>query len=184
METNVNIKKIALIAGGFLILLVIFLLIFTRRTGEEQKPARQITSQIQREEKPVVPASKEDTDKSNVLVLTSSFAERFGSFSNQSDFQNIRDLFPFMTESMKNWAENYIEAQRAGMNVEIYYGITTKAISRKFLDFSENSAKVLVSTQRRESTGAMTNERIVYQDMELELVKAGEEWKVDGAKWK
>jgi hypothetical protein len=183
METNFNIKKVFLIAGGVLILLAVLLLIFTRRTAEEPKPAEQQTIQTQ-ENTPAVPASKEETNKSNVLVLASSFAERFGSFSSQSDFQNIRDLFPFMTASMKIWAENYIEIQKANVNPEIYYGVTTKAISRKFLYFDENSAEILISTQRRESTGAMANETITYKDMELKLVKESEEWKVDGVWWK
>lgn len=183
MGTRINIKKIALIAGGALVILVIFLFIFTRKTGEEPKQENQTVIQTQ-EEKPAVPASAEETNKSNVLVLASSFAERFGSYSNQSDFQNIRDLFPFMTESMRNWAEGYVETQRINISSRTYIGVSTKALSRKFLSFSENEADVLVSTQRRESTGAMANENITYRDMELKLVKDGEEWKVDGVWWK
>jgi hypothetical protein len=184
METNFKIKKIFLIAGGVLILLAVLLLIFTRTTSEVQKPAGQTTIQAQPEEMSAVQASKEETNKSNVLVLASSFAERFGSFSNQSDFQNIRDLFPFMTASMQNWAESYIETQRAGISSGTYAGVTTKSLSRKFLSLSENAAEILVSTQRRESTGVMANETVTYKDMELKLVKEGEDWKVDGVWWR
>jgi len=179
-----NTKKIFLIAGGVIILLAVLLLILTRTTSEEQKPAEQTATSTQQEEKNAVPASKEDINKSNVLVLASSFSERFGSFSNQSDFQNIRDLFPFMTASMKNWAENYIEVQKAGGSYDVYSGVTTKSISRKILSINDDSAEILVSTQRREFTGTMANENVIYQDIELKLVKEGEEWKIDGVWWK
>lgn len=183
METNINIKKIFLIAGGVVILLSAFLLILTRKTSEEPNLAEQTTVQTQ-EEKPAVPASEEETSKSNVLRLASDFAEKFGSYSNQSDFQNIADLFPFMTTSMQSWAENYAETQRASISDGVYVGVTTKSLSRKFLSFNENSAEILVSTQRRESTGAMVNETVAYRDMELKMVKEGDNWKVDGVWWK
>ncbi|MEK7098118.1 MAG: hypothetical protein AAB906_04695, partial [Patescibacteria group bacterium] len=41
--------------------------------------------------------------------LALSFAERFGSFSNQAGYQHIKDLKIFMSSSMGEWADQYIQ---------------------------------------------------------------------------
>lgn len=38
-----------------------------------------------------------------------SFAERFGSFSNQSNYGNFTDLSIMMTEAMNNWAKKMLK---------------------------------------------------------------------------
>ncbi|MBI4779644.1 hypothetical protein HY797_04325, partial [Candidatus Falkowbacteria bacterium] len=85
---------------------------------------------------PTVPFKKAEVDSDDLVRMASSFAERFGSFSNQSDYGNIRDLQIFMTDTMKVWAENYIADARAKKTqTAIYYGIVTKAISGETKQF-------------------------------------------------
>lgn len=123
--------------------------------------------------------------ETTVMQIASSFAERFGSFSNQSDFANLEDLKILMTDKMAKWADDYMKEQREKIT-EIpgeYYGMTTKALNEKVVSQSDNAAQVRVATQRREATGTTANFKVIYQDILIDLVKEGDVWKVDGAYW-
>ncbi|MFA6534256.1 MAG: hypothetical protein WCT37_03725 [Patescibacteria group bacterium] len=109
-----------------------------------------------------------------------SFAERFGSYSNQNNFENFRDLLPLMTDSMKAWTEKQMSQPRA---TGAYWGVTTRAFTVKIAETGKDSVSFLITTQRRES-GADTNQTKSYnQDLKLTYVKTGDQWLVDGAFW-
>lgn len=132
------------------------------------------------------PIAKSDVTEEELKRLAASFAERFGSFSNQSPYANILDLKIFMTEKMQAWADKYIEdinAQKA--DTSIYYGITTKAVSTetKKYDKDASQAEILVKTQRREAIATANNITTSYEDVLIKLVKNKGAWKVDGAYW-
>lgn len=130
--------------------------------------------------------SEEDKLKAQLTKMASAFAERFGSYSNQSDFENLEDLMTFMSRSLKSWAENVIHSGRDQINQPtIYYGITTKALKTKVAEFlpASGRAKFQVSTQRHEVVGSSANAKVYYQDIELEMIKEAGVWKVDRAEW-
>ena len=119
--------------------------------------------------------------------MAASFVERFGSYSNQSNYNNINDLKIFMTKNMSNWADKFIKEQREKSQVnDIYYGITTKAVSEKVQEFDEDvgQAEILVSTRRREALGTTNNVSKTYnQNILVTFVKERGSWKVDSAYW-
>ncbi len=121
-----------------------------------------------------------------VVRLSASFAERYGSYSNQGNFENLRDLFPLMTDRLKSATERLIvETQKTRDPSAAYFGVTTKAISSNVETFNEEAgtAKIIVSTQRAETRGV--GEPVVsYQDLVLELARVGKEWRFDRASWK
>jgi len=122
----------------------------------------------------------------NLKKMAASFAERFGSYSNHSNYSNITDLKVFMSKRMKNWADNFMS--QIGANNEysgIYYGITTRAISQEVNKFDDNTgdAEILVKTKRRESTGSMDNSSNFYQNILIKFVKETGSWKIDSADW-
>ena len=124
--------------------------------------------------------------KTELKMMSASFAERFGSFSNQSDYGNIRDLKIFMTDSMQKWADGFISASRAkNSNSDIYRGFTTKAIIQETIQFDEaiGMAEFLVKTQRKEAIGTTSNTTTFYQDIIIEFIKEKGAWKVNGADW-
>lgn len=129
---------------------------------------------------------KEEMGENELKRMAGSFAERFGSYSNQSDYSNIEDLMIFMTGSMREWAEEYI-IKTAGKSGDrsIYYGITTKSVAEEVKKFDEagGEAEILVRAQRRESAGARANSRTFYQDIAIRFVKESGAWKVDAAIW-
>ena len=118
--------------------------------------------------------------------LAASFAERFGSYSNQSDYGNIRDLKIFMSLKMQAWADDFISKSRAQKSeTDIYSGITTKAIAQEVKQFNETAgqAEILIKTQRRQATGTTGNTATYSQDIIIKFVWEKGVWKVDNAEW-
>lgn len=132
----------------------------------------------------IAPPEKRELTRDDLKKMAASFAERFGSYSNHSNYGNISDLKIFMSRKMQVWADNFI-AEAKDEYSGIYYGITTKSITQEIQDFNESSgtAKILVKTQRKESTGVQGNETVFYQDIVIDFVKENQAWKVDGAFW-
>jgi len=123
----------------------------------------------------------------NLKKIAIIFAERFGSFSNQNQFENLKDLEVFMSEKMKAWTDNFIlESKAKNPDTSVYYGVTTKAIRANLVSLDEKAGKaeVLVSTQRWEAKETTTNIKVFYQDISIKFVFENKEWKVDGAIWK
>lgn len=126
-------------------------------------------------------------ERTNLRRLAASFAERFGSFSNQGDYANVLELKTFMTAKMSNWADGYVADQRAKQQANAaYFGVTTRAINTnlKAFDDAKGTATVIVTTQRSEEKSLAAEARVYYQDISMEFVKDGNVWKVDSASWK
>lgn len=117
--------------------------------------------------------------------IARSFAERFGSFSNHSDYGNIEDLRSLMTAKMKIWADDYVLNLRSSKDkTGAYYGITTKAlVEPKLLNLEKSSnVEVLVSTQRQE-VGTSGEDRNYEQNIKIIFVNEGGKWLVSEANW-
>lgn len=124
--------------------------------------------------------------ETSLKTTASNFAERFGSYSNQSNFENITKLMIYMSESMQKWANQYIEEQNKANPPEAeYYGITTKALSttKLSLDEDKGTGEFTVTTQRREFKGNAETATVFYQDVSIKFIKEEGAWKVNKAEW-
>lgn len=127
-----------------------------------------------------------DVDELELKQMAAAFAERFGSFSNQSNYGNISDLKIFMTDKMRNWSDEFVAAEKAKKSdISIYFGVTTKALAEEMKKFDKENgeAEALVKTQRREASGFTSNISSYYQDIAISFKKEKGVWKVDSAKW-
>lgn len=128
-----------------------------------------------------------ETTADDLGKLAMSVAERFGSFSSQSNYGNFTDLKIMMTSDMKDWIDSYIEElrNRPDGDSNSYYGITTKAINYEVKSFDDEAGKaeIIVNTQRRESTENINGGEPYNQTLRLELVKVNGEWLFDAAYW-
>ncbi len=186
------ILALAIIAG---IIYIIFFYKFSAPTEPiAEQPAVEQTEQPKTQEPvkqpiatPMVsPLKKAEVKADDLSRMGAAFAERYGSYSNQSDYGNIRDLQIFMTTKMKNWSDSYItDARSRKGDPAIYYGIVTKAISSevKRFDSDTGQAEILVKTQRRESAGVGSNSAVFYQDITIKYLKQSGIWRVDEALW-
>lgn len=130
---------------------------------------------------------KVQSDKNDLSRIATSFAERFGTYSNQSNFSNITSLKIFMSKEMKKWSDQYIANQKKNNNdSSMYYGITTKAAAAEIQDYDEDkgTANILVITRRREAIGTTNNLSNVFtQNIGIDFIKEGGGWKVNQASW-
>lgn len=127
------------------------------------------------------------TLEENLKITARNFAERFGSFSNQSNYENVMKLFPYMSESMRRWAEQYVVQEKAKVLPHAeYYGMTTKALSVSMvvLDEKKGRAELIISTQRREVSQASSAPKVFYQDLSMTFVQEDSVWFVNEARWK
>ncbi|MDD3085347.1 MAG: hypothetical protein PHU32_05680 [Candidatus ainarchaeum sp.] len=118
--------------------------------------------------------------------IARSFSERFGSYSNQSDYGNITDVYDWLSSDMKEWADSYINNLKANTNYSgTYYGITTKALIEPLINnFNPNSnrVEVIVKTQREEVSSS-NESKIFDQDIKIIFIKENGNWLVDEATW-
>ncbi len=120
-----------------------------------------------------------------LVSLVLPFVERLGSYSNQGNLENLSDLLPVMSDSMKAWAQKQIDEQKNKPFQTVYHGVTTKSLQYTLSKYenSKGVAEIKVATQRKELIGSSTNARVYNQDIIIKLVKKDTAWVVDGAYW-
>jgi hypothetical protein len=139
---------------------------------------------------PMVPIEREDNlsaeeiTKRTIQRTALSFASVFGSYSSQSNFENLKDLRALMTDKMEAWADSYIAERVSGEISQVYFGVTSQALKAEIKSLTEAEAEVAVYIQSTESTGTKNNSRIYYQTLAMKFKKIGGAWRVDRAEWK
>ncbi len=129
---------------------------------------------------------KEHTFNTRDLVKRAKyFAERFGSYSNQSNYENFSDLELFMTEDFASWSVSYVKQLRENApSFQSYYGISTRALSTEVINFDdkEGKAEINILTERNESSFEGSQEPY-RQNILLKFEKVNNDWLVDAAYW-
>lgn len=126
--------------------------------------------------------TKQPNTQSVLTALARVFAEKYGSFSSEGNFENIKDLKSISTARLAALFDSYMSANPLSQTE--FYGITTKAINTEIitLNAEETDAQILVGTQRAETKGS-GNPRVFYQNIILRILKSDNLWKVDAADW-
>jgi hypothetical protein len=115
------------------------------------------------------------------IQAASNFAERFGTYSSDLPGENIKQLLGQCTDKMAT----YLSQMEIDYQAKEFTGVTTKSISNKIIDLSNNQAEILVQTQRQESKkiNDQVSVKTLYQDIKINLVKSEQQWLVDAAYW-
>lgn len=127
---------------------------------------------------PPPPAEEQETASQQMAEL---FAERYGSYSNQGDYQNLRDLLPVMTARYRRETEAFLATADPTPGAT-YEGVTSKKVSTDIRSDDGSSAVIAVSLQQ-EKTVAGSPPTVGYRTLRMSLLKVGTEWKVDSAVW-
>jgi len=126
------------------------------------------------------------TNAGDLEKIGMAFAERFGSYSNQSDFGNFRDLKLFMTDNMKTWVDTYIAAlKKSASTATGYSGQETHALSAKASAFDDKAgtAAVVVTVARSVSSDKIGGGQPQTAKLDLAFKKVNNNWLVDKAYW-
>lgn len=176
---NIILAVLIISAAGFLF--------YKNRTQTPKETTNIVINQNETENKTeevVIPKLDEATKlKIELQQLASNFVERYGSYSNQSNYENIADLKPFMTQLMQKSADNFVAAKIKESN-KIYFGISTRVLSSEILSINSNQAIVTVNCQKQESTGSASNSKIYYETAQISFSKENSAWKVAKIEWK
>ncbi|PKM91082.1 hypothetical protein CVU82_03430 [Candidatus Falkowbacteria bacterium HGW-Falkowbacteria-1] len=199
-----KIKKILIFLFIVLLALVVYFLFFSKNKrlpftkGPSVKettktPEEEFNEMVESQKNKIIYTFDEKLESSRVWdeddfkKMATSFAERFGSYSNQSNYENVSDLTSSMTKEMKSWADSYVRDLKNNSDYSgSYYGITSKAfVGAQIENFSPESGSVdvLVSLQRFENKGS-GEETTFNQDILITYIDEGGEWLVDSAVWK
>lgn len=134
----------------------------------------QATEDIQ---EPAIDYSAYETTASTIARV---FVERFGSFSNQADYENIVSVKSIATNSLQSQLESIMSKEQ---DTDVYYGISTRVLSINEVSTTDTEEILEVMTQREESIESPANATIRYQTIKLTLVKVGSSWLVDSFEW-
>lgn len=120
---------------------------------------------------------------SGVIAASKLFVERYGSYSNEANFQNVKDVLSLMSEKFRAATEKDLLAKVAPKG---YFGVTTRVVTASVVmqDETKGTAVIDLSTQRVEENGSAQNTTTKYQDIQLTFVKESGVWKVDSATWR
>jgi hypothetical protein len=126
------------------------------------------------------------TTEQELARIASAFAERYGSYSNQTNYENLEALLVFMTSSFSQSTQTFIAQEREkSRDTTIYYGITARAVSvgTRSLDESAGTASFAVSTFRKETIGSSSNAKTFREECVVDFRKDGGAWKVHAVEW-
>jgi len=151
---------------------------------ETQAPPREPISPTAPTQTINLPAmTDEEKNEEQLQTLARTFAERFGSFSNQGGFENLEDLKSISTDSMKVWLDGQRKDLMKKYPIDTqYYGVTTMAPISSVESYGEEAAVIIVTTQRTEKNNG--DEKKYNQDLKVEFVKQDGRWLINGAFWK
>lgn len=185
-------KRILIFIAICLVVLFLFALMLSALFKKEPVPEVLLPEQ-QADQVQVVPSEPEispiETQKRDGRIesaslnsLAKTFAERYGSYSNEAKFQNLRDLLPFMSGSFVEKTQLFIDTTPIP---EEYYGVTTRvvAVDVKVLDETAGTATIELTVQREEAKESPENRTITYALLRLEFVMEEGSWKVSSATW-
>lgn len=127
---------------------------------------------------PAKTASPLEAEKNSVAQLAKFFVERYGTYSSDNDFQNIKEVEAFVTRAL--WSK--ISApMNSKTTTQGFVGVTTKVISMELLGWSGTAATVELKTSRIEEKNGAVSTR--YQNATVEMVKVGDAWLADKLVW-
>ncbi len=109
------------------------------------------------------------------------FAERYGSYSNQGDYRNLRDLLPVMSAGYRSRTEAFLATAQTAPG-QPYEGVTSVKVSTDVRSMTDDEAVIAVTLQQERSTGTAAP-AIAYRTLRMELLRSGENWLVDAAVW-
>lgn len=132
------------------------------------------------------PSAGTTTDEATVKGIAKSFASIYGSFSTQNNFENITELYFYMTPELKAQQEAFVAAEKAKQgDTSLYKGTSSESriVHLDALDEQAGTAAVTVTLVREETSGNTTSPTTYNQNLTLTFAKIDGVWKVGRLAW-
>ncbi len=122
----------------------------------------------------VKPITTEEAVKKGVQQLAKIFVERYGSYSSDSNFENINEVQALVTPTLWQRIRPKTAAPAAGS----FIGVTTQVITMEITKFeADKIADITFSTLRTETKNGQ--DKRVQGTAIVTMVKQGDKWLVD-----
>ena len=197
-----RLRNILIVVVIVIVLVAILMLVFRRRTAPAVEAPRPVGANAPTgglgtapgttgtiTNVPVTPPpptiSAEERARAEAQTLATLFVERYGSYSNQSNFQNLEDLLPLMSDSFRAKTERDLEEmRRTTPSPTEYAGVTTRVLSttEREYDLPRGVAAFRASVQKSDVKGTAPP-TITYPAIDVTLVREGGAWKISSARW-
>lgn len=129
---------------------------------------------------PPEPTTPEAQSRISAELLARTFAERYGSYSNQGNYENLRDVYPLITVAFRSRLEAQAAATPAAAD---YSGVTTRALVATADSFDDTAGTAVVSVRTQRVTTTAAGSKNSYETVVLVFVKQNGSWKIDRATW-
>lgn len=127
---------------------------------------------------PIKPATTLETRQNQVRQLAKIFMERYGTFSTDSNFENIREVQPLVNADLWKKISGPLTSTAKPTS---FSSATTQVIGTEITNWSETSAEVAIRAVKNE------NKAGVVKDSQLlgtvTLLKQGDNWLVSKFTW-
>ena len=178
-------KKQKIILGIFLGIIGILFIIFLSIIISANRKKIVVLENVTPEKKTIVsqPITKKQEDINEIINTARGFIETFFSFSNSSEFSNIRDLYPFMTNNFKESADKII-LENNGKNISAdYYLKTTKVTNIGIKDnYNKEDGEAVVNVVAIEkNVDKDNNESIVEKTYDVYMIRS-DKWRIEKIK--
>jgi len=172
---------ILILIGG-----IFYFLIWRARLGT--KPSSSISSQETVAPPPSSPETEMDSAtlivepleilKQELTIRARTFIERYGSYSSDTDFANLQDLLPLMSNRLANETKNYLTTEKTEPKTRKFYGLTTRVLSIEIKNIVPDvSANFSAFCQQQETKDKTTI--TFYKAAQLKMIFENNDWKVD-----
>ncbi len=111
------------------------------------------------------------------VVAARNFAERYGSYSNQNPYENIKQLFPLMTDHLRQ-----VVSAGTTQPGDKYQGVESRVVSIKTSQQTATASTIVLTLQRSERDASLKT-TTYFQQLKLQLIKSADQWLVDSADW-
>ncbi len=191
-------RNIYIIVSIIIIILLGLFLIFLynkkwKKTAPQNKILNEEVSQEKEQSKILVLNKKQEKTeekvqqeklKAGVKAVAITFVERYGSFSNQSNFENLKDLRGLMTTKFQKQIDEYL-ANHKQTPAKEFYAVETKLLSLDFkkFDIKKGVAEIQAKTKRIEYFSSKLKRKEKIQRADIILLKQNDKWLVDSFKW-
>ena len=120
-----------------------------------------------------------EATKTSVRQFARVFVERYGTYSSDNSFQNIRDVETMVTPNLLAFITR--SASTSTVKTQSFVGVTAKVVTAEISEWSETQATVKFQTIKMETRGTQTT--TTQPSGTVKLVKSGNQWFVDGIYW-
>lgn len=168
-----------------LIAVILFIVLRGKSNNDNLTPVDDGGQHLASDEVPEVsPESVPSTQTVSAGTVAQVFVERLGSYSSESDYENIDDILTLATPTFQNELKRIQTTARANAGADdAYYGISTRILSQSLVSSSDTETAIKLMTQRSEAVGSPANAVVKYQEITVSLVKDGDTWKVNSFTW-